>query len=545
VTASVASLVEPAYHWAPPYDLTLGPVVTEFCASVGYTPDPEQELALDDIFAEDEDHLPVLPAYAVIGPRRNIKTGVEIQTAMGWLYVLEVPDVHYSAHKWKTAEATFDTFSEIIRNSDALSRQMLRSNRGTGYSQLRWRSGQTMTFTTRTLDGGRGEETDKHIVDEALKARQQHVGALLPALATRRLAQVLWGSSAGQASSEILRGIRDRGRAGGDPTLGYLEYCAPLPWEEIEPGELVCDLGRDCTHRRGSAGCGMDKAKVLARANSQYGRRIAPRFFVSMRAEMERVPQEFGREFLGWWDEPLGAGADKSPIDLERWVAATDDDPANAPASMTAFAIEVDPNQSLAVIEAAGMRADGRTHLEHVDRRPGVNWTIRYSVELEREHPGAVFAVDGGGPAGDLIEDLKEAGLTVLTLGTKDVARACADLTTAVNDPLDEDDLDAVPPIVHGPQPELHTAAEVARKRACGGDGAFAFRRDADALPLLGAALAKWALEHGPSSEVSVFSFAALDMCDACGKQPHEDPDGEHRYLCADCRPVEDEWGNE
>jgi hypothetical protein len=299
VTASVAAppLVEPAYHWAPPYELTLGPVVAEFCGSVGYAPDPEQELGLDDIFAEDGDHIPVMPAYAVIAPRRNIKTGLEIQTAMGWLYVLEVPEVFYSAHKWKTAEATFNTFGEIIRNSDDLSRQMLRPNRGTGYAQLRWRTGQTMTFTTRTLDGGRGEEADKHIIDEALKVRPQHVGALLPVLATRPLAQVLWGSSAGQANSEILRGLRDRGRAGGDPTLGYLEWGAPLPWEEIEPGELVCDLGRECTHRRGVPGCGMDKPKVIARANSQRGRRIPPRFFVSMRAEFERVPQEFGREF--------------------------------------------------------------------------------------------------------------------------------------------------------------------------------------------------------------------------------------------------------
>jgi hypothetical protein len=195
-----------------------------------------------------------MSSYACVGPRRNIKTGLEIQTAMGWLYVLEVPSVFYSAHKWKTAEGTFNTFSEIIRNSDDLSRQMLPSRRGTGYAQLRWRTGETMTFTTRTLDGGRGEETDKHIIDEALKVRSQHVGALLPALATRPLAQVLYGSSAGQATSEVLRDMRDRGRRGGDPTLGYLEYCAPLPWEEIEPGELVCDQGRECTHRRGTAG---------------------------------------------------------------------------------------------------------------------------------------------------------------------------------------------------------------------------------------------------------------------------------------------------
>lgn len=533
VASPARTLVEPAYHWAPPYELTLGPVVTEFCASVGYRPDPEQEIGLDDIFAEDADGIPVMPAYAVIGPRRNIKTGLEIQTAMGWLYVLEVPGVHYSAHKWKTAEGTFDTFSEIIRNSDDLSRQMLRPNRGTGYAQLRWRSGQTMTFTTRTLDGGRGEETDKHIIDEALKCRPQHVGALLPALATRQLAQVLWGSSAGQAGSEILRGIRDRGRAGGDPTLGYLEYCAPLPWEEIEPGELVCDLGRECTHRRGTPGCGMDKPKVIARANSQYGRRIAPRFFVSMRAEMERVPQEFGREFLGWWDEPAAAAGDVSPIDLERFVEATDEEPENAPATMGAFAVEVAPDQSTAVIGAAGRRDDGRIHLEFVETRPGVNWAVQRCVGLERGHPGAVFAGDGGGPAADLLEDLKNAGLNVLVLGTKELGRACADLTAAINDPIDEQI--GVPPVAHGPEPELHTAADAARTRKAGGDGAFIFRREVATLPLLAVAEAKWALEHG-FGEFAAYGAGELDLCDRCGERPHEDPEGEHDYLCTECR---------
>jgi hypothetical protein len=545
VTTAVAqpALVEPAYHWAPPYDLTLGPVVSEFCAGVGYRPDPEQDLALNDIFAEDVDQVPVMPAYAVIGPRRNIKTGLEIQTAMGWLYVLEVPSVQYSAHKWRTAEATFNTFSEIIRNSDDLSRQMLRPSRGTGYAQLRWRTGQLMTFTTRTLDGGRGEETDKHIIDEALKARSPHVSSLLAALATRRLAQVLWGSSAGQANSDILREIRDRGRAGGDPTLGYLEYCAPLPWEEIEPGELVCDNGRECRHWRGTPGCGLDKAKVIARANSQYGRRIAPRFFVSMRAEFAAIPKEFGREFLGWWDEPITASADVSPLNLDRWVDATDEDPANAPETMDVFAVEVDSDQSTAVITAVGRRTDGRVHVEFVDSRPGVQWTVKRGKGLAKEHgSGAVFVFDGGGPGADLIVDFQDAGLTVVTLGTKELAKACADLTKAVNDPLEDGQ---VSPIVHGPEPELHSAVEAARKRPCGGDGAFAFRRDVEALPILAAAEAKFVLEHG-MGEVSIFGAAELDLCDAgCGR-PHEDPQGEHDYICQTCRDeLEDDHDDE
>jgi len=455
VTVAAASLVEPAYHWAPPYERTLGPVVIEFCAAVGYRPDPEQELALNDIFAEDEQQLPVLPAYAVIGPRRNIKTGVEIQTAMGWLYVLEVPDVHYSAHKWATAEGTFNTFSEIIRNSDDLSRQMLPSKRGTGYAQLRWRTGQVMTFTTRTLDGGRGTETDKHIVDEALKARSQHVGALLPALATRRLAQVLWGSSAGQATSDILRDIRDRGRRGGDRTLGYLEYCAKLAHEVLDPetGELVCDLGEKCTHRRGTAGCGMDKPRVIASANSQYGRRISPRFFVSMRAELP--PAEFGREFLGWWDEPEQKAEDDPAIDLEAWAELVDDNPAAAPERMPAMSLEVSVDQEFASIAAAGKCTDGAVHVELVARLQGTGGVEQRFKELAADHGPISIAIDGKGPAARLIKRLREAGFNVVEMNLADIVKANGDFLEAIEEGA----------VVHGPQTEVDAAVEAARKK--------------------------------------------------------------------------------
>jgi hypothetical protein len=460
---------------------------------------------------------------------------------MGWLYVLEVPSVFYSAHKWRTAEATFNTFSEIIRNSDDLSRQMLRPKprHRLRAAAVAHRAGDDVHDAHARRRPRRGDRQAHHRrgAEGPLAARRRAAaGAGHPAAGAGAV-----GIVGGAGDSDILRDIRDRGRAGGDPTLGYLEYCAPLPWEEIEPGELVCDLGRECRHRRGTPGCGLDKAKVIARANSQYGRRIAPRFFVSMRAEMRaagvrpRVPRLVGRADRD--------SADVSPLNLDRWVEATDEDPDNAPETMDVFAVEVDSDQSTAVITAVGRRTDGRVHVEFVDSRPGVQWTVKRGKGLAKEHgSGAVFVLDGGGPGADLIVDFQDAGLTVVTLGTKELAKACADLTKAVNDPLEDGQ---VSPIVHGPEPELHTAVEAARKRPCGGDGAFAFRRDVEALPILAAAEAKFVLEHG-MGEVSIFGAAELDLCDAgCGR-PHEDPQGEHDYICQTCRDeLEDDHDDE
>lgn len=517
---AVVQLVEPAFHTAPAYEYTLGPVVSEFCAGVGYRPDPEQGLGLNDIFAETVDELPVMPSYAVIGPRRNIKTGLEIQTAMGWLYVLEVPSVHYSAHKWKTAEETFDIFGEIIRNSDDLSRQMLPSSRGTGYAQLRWKTGQVMTFTTRTLDGGRGQQTDKHILDEALKLRPAHVGALLPALATRPLAQVLYGSSAGQAMSQVLRDVRDRGRRGDDPLLGYLEFGAPLAGDQLEDGELVCDLGWECTHRRGTPGCGMDKPKVLQIANSQYGRRIAPRFFVQMRGEMP--PEEFGREFLTWWDEPPVKAEDLPAFDEQAWneLERGEDDPITS-TPVSSFGIEMDLDRAFTVIGGAGAFDHPEsglacTYVEHLGTfRAGRRTTIRRCVELNETFGPAVFVIAGDGPAKALIPDLEEAGLDVITAGASDVMEACSDLVDGIADEL----------VFHGPQSELKEAAEAARKRRIGERGFVLSRKAEDeALPMLAVALAKWGIDRG--SAVSVFFAGDLDDDDE-GTGAAPDPEDE------------------
>ena len=55
-------LVDPAYFAAPPYALTLGPEVCDLCTDAGFEPDPEQALALDVLFAEDEHGL-ITAAY--------------------------------------------------------------------------------------------------------------------------------------------------------------------------------------------------------------------------------------------------------------------------------------------------------------------------------------------------------------------------------------------------------------------------------------------------------------------------------------------------
>ena len=106
------------------------------------------------------------------------------------------------------------------------------------------------------------------------------------------------GGSAGLAQSEVWRGIRDRGRAGGSPSLAYLEFCS-LPQENACEDEA-------CTHALSVPGCALDDIEYLRQANPALDRRITADY---IRAERQALsPEEFGRERAGWWDKPEGVG---------------------------------------------------------------------------------------------------------------------------------------------------------------------------------------------------------------------------------------------
>jgi len=92
------------------------------------------------------------------------------------------------------------------------------------------------------------------------------------------------------------------------------------------------------------------------------------------------------------------------------------------------FGVDVHPERTSAAIAAS----DGRI-IELIEHRDGVGWLIERAKALS-EKWGGRFAVDGGGPAGTLAQDLREAGLAVVELGLGDLARGCARLYDGLAD---------------------------------------------------------------------------------------------------------------
>jgi hypothetical protein len=433
---------------------------------VGFAPDPEQRLALDVLFAVDEFNAPAAFELALICSRQNLKTGLFKLAALGWLFLTRQRLVVWSAHEFRTAQEAFRDMVELIEGCEYTARQVRHVHRASGAEAIELDTGQRLIFKARTKGGGRGLTGDKVVLDEAFALQPMHMGALLPTLSAVPEPQVVYGSSAGLAESDVLRAIRDRGRAGSDPSLAYLEWCAP-------PGG--CETG-DCTHGLDADGCALDNEANWQLANPALGRRITVEHIRAERRAMP--PAEFARERLGWWDEPDQEG---SALSFEAWQSLADD---TAVAEWSAFGIEVSLDRDWTSIGAAGPVDDDRVLVDLVERRRGTGWVVPYCVNRGRAPTQPVFIVDGGGPAAGLIPELEAAGLWVVAAGTRDVAAACAGMVDAVAQGI----------VTHLSRPELDQAVVAAKKRPLG-DGAFAFGRKistADITPLVAPTLALW-----------------------------------------------------
>ncbi|GAA4627289.1 hypothetical protein [Cellulomonas oligotrophica] len=411
MTASAAALaVPPDFHTAPERLETLGPEVGDLARSVGFAPYPEQQLALDDTFALDDRGRSAAFEVAVVCARQNLKTGFFKQAALGWLFLLDLPLIVWSAHEFDTAQEAFRDMEALIEGSDMLRRRVRKIHRGNGDEAIELLSGARLKFKARTSGGGRGLTGHRVVLDEAFALKPAHMGALLPTLSAVPDPQVLYGSSAGLLASDILRGVRDRGRAGA-PSLAYLEWCSL---------RRPC-LSETCAHMPGTAGCVLDDIELWRHANPVHARRD-PDLPVVRMLRGSLPPSEFMRECLGWWDDPVGAGS--SGIDPADWAARAD--PTSRRAGTIALGIAQSPDRATVSIGLAGRRADGDVHVELIEhRRSSTTWVAPRVRELVDRHDVAGVLIDPMSPAAGLVPDLEREGIEVEVVRVGDLAAGC------------------------------------------------------------------------------------------------------------------------
>ncbi len=457
VTALAAPTPPPAHLWIPPG--RRGSYLDEVAGvaeMIGRPLDESQRVAVDAINSYGPGGRWHTLESGVCIPRQNGKTGgIILPTVIADLLLW--PDdedrVAWTSHRMKTSRETFEDCKRLIDSSAEFSRRVRKINETNGEEGIELTNGSRLDFIARAAGGGRGLGGRTVVVDEALYFTASAAGDMLPILAARANPRVLYGSSGCKAESEQLRALMTRGRAGGDPALAWIEWCAPGSFESpgcAEPG---------CSHAYGVLGCVLDDEATWRLANPAIAPgRIGIMFLRAMRRSLPAL--EFAREFLGWHEAASG-GVDGFPAGS--WLACRDEE--SGLGDRVAFGLEVSLDRSVSTFGAAGRRPDGWAHVEIVDRRPGTAWVVARAVELYQRW-GQPIVIDSQSPAAGMAQQILERGGDVRMLTGGEISAQCARLH----------DLVAANELRHRGQPALDAAAAGAARRIVG-DGAFRWSR--------------------------------------------------------------------
>lgn len=466
-SVAARELVLPTFASVPDRLSSSGEEAVELAASAGLHLDPWQAWALDQSLGERADGSWSAFEVAVIVSRQNGKGSIIEARELAGLFLLDEELVIHTAHEFKTAAEAFRRIRLLIEGAPHLRRRCRPPRMASGEEGIETHDGRRLKFVARSSGSGRGFSGDLVILDEAFALSNEEMAALLPTLSARPNPQIWYTSSAGMASSVHLRSVRDRGRAGDDPALCWLEWCAAADASDLDP---------------------LDRAGWL-RANPGLGIRISEEFVE--REQRALSAPSFLRERLGIWDEAAGG----TPIPVDALLACVD--PASAPASAAVvFCLDVEVDRGCGAVAVAGRREDGMPHAAVVDFGPGTAWMVARAVALQKKHPGAAFVVNDSGPAGSLLADLQAAGVPVTPMNTSAMAKACGalydlTLTRGWRYPGERGGRDVL----------LEAVAGSARRKL--GD-AWAFDRrtsTSDICPLVAVTGALWGLSVMPAAE--------------------------------------------
>jgi hypothetical protein len=421
-------LIEPD-HWTCPHGFrtrpvhTFGPAVADVCAAAGLAPDPQQELGLDLIFAIEPDGSPSCFEFCIICARQNMKTGLLLMAAIGWMFTLNVPEVVWSAHEMSTSRDAQRDLERLIKGAPSLSKHLPNTRNhgifdGNSEERIELTDGRIVWFKARTRDGGRGLSRPKLILDEAFALKASAVGALIPTVLAMENPQILYASSAGKADSDVLMDVRDRGRAGTSSRLSYLEWLSEREpcragFHQDAQENLECEHPKDALAR--GIDCALDREHILIKANPAVSTgRINIQVLRDVRQALP--PAEFMRECLGWWDDPddeinniFGPG---------RWRACHTELPFPETPEAIGFAVSHDRlHASIAVaglVDVPGNGSDDdedpepeqRTLIAAVAYFDDIAEGRREAARMQVQYD-CLLVIDEGGPAAEDIEDIE------------------------------------------------------------------------------------------------------------------------------------------
>jgi hypothetical protein len=450
----------------------------ELAASAGLILDPWQRLVLRYALSVRPNDTWAAFEVALIVSRQNGKNGILEARQLAGLFLFGERLQLHTSNKFNASIEAFVRIRELITNTDALRKRVKRMPTSHGdegielFGKARGGgdTGARLKFMARGSGSGRGFSGDTIYFDEAYLLASQEIAAMLPTMSAKPNPQLWYTSSAGWEISTQLGAVRNRGIAGVDSRLAFMEWS-------------VDESNYDIEDRAG-----------WAQANPALGIRITEDFVAAELDAMRSEPQTFARERLGVGQWPTSAES-WSVIPKKVWDELTTE---VALVDPFVLALDVTPDRSRTSIAAAGLNTDGHTQVELIAHASGTSWAVDHLREVLSNHPrcrGVV--VSPRGPGGSLLPDVREMLEKVrkekllLTPSAMDEAQACSGLYDAATDSMS---------LRHRGQAPIAAALAGARQKHLS-EGAWTWNRKSitvDISPVWAITLAKWGHETAP-----------------------------------------------
>lgn len=451
--------------------------VAELCASAGYSLDPWQVGCLELILGERPDGNWACREAGYLVSRQNGKGGILHALDLAGLFLFDdVREVIHTAHEHKTARKAYRELREIIKGAPHLLAQVERRGArvvGFRYSNedcsITLQDGSVVRFVARSNNSVRGFSPQMVIMDEAQECTFDTRAALKHTIRAQPNPLVIWCGTVPtpRNNGEVFTMLRDRGRAGGDRSLGWIEFTAPPE----------CDLTSD---------------EAIEWTNPGMGYRLT---WESIDLDREAALlndeewENFCREALSHWPDDAES-ARWELFTRDQWFgceSAETGKRAEKPGWLTgpvALGIEVDQNRSSATIGVAGDCREGGVGLQVGSVGPVSSVLPELQRRLaDKSRPVSHVVIDPGSPAGALIADLEAAGVEVTPCKYPDLVKATGDLYDAVV----EQEV-----VWRDPGGELTESVAGATRRRAGDSWLIDRRGDTDASPLGAVNLARW-----------------------------------------------------
>jgi phage terminase large subunit-like protein len=396
-------------------------------------------------------------------PRQNGKSQLIVSRALAGILLFGEKTIICSAHQTDTAREVFQRLLDVIEDNPSVERRVESVMKALNREYIRFQGGQTIRIKARSVSGSRGFSADCLLLDEAQILGRPAWSSILPTMSARDNPQawLLGTPPTPQDDGEVFGQIREQALEKSGRRLTYVE------WSADDQDDL-------------------DDVATWRKANPAYGSRIQRDAIEAERSSMS--DQQFAMERLGMWSSDSVARV----IDEQSWMLAGD--AASMPIDRLTLAVDVAPDRSAATVALAGLRADGRWHVEVDDQKRGVDWVANWveaRAAKNRLHAVVLDELSG------LVEKRRDRHYlvgtdVVVTLAAsegRDMAIACAKFYDAVVAPE--------PTLRHTDQPQLNVALSVARKRPLPPGWAWN-RKDAasDITPVVAVTLALWGAQN-------------------------------------------------